>query len=330
MSRTDASPGPGPDNREAPAPPPPPAWRRRLGEALESDIAYAFCRSPVAIISALVVGLIVFAAVFAPLIAPHDPFDPASLNLMDGFSRPMTPNEFTGNLYWLGADDQGRDVFSAILYGSRISLFVGFAAVLLSAAMGVGLGLVAGYRGGWLDAVIMRIADVQLSFPSILIALLSYGVARGFIPPTEREAAAVWVLILAIGLSEWVQYARAVRGVVLVEKEKEYVQAARLIGVAPWRIMATHILPNAFGPILVIATIGLALAIIAEATLSFLGVGVSPTQPSLGTLIRIGQGFLFSGEWWILLYPALTLLALALAINLLGDWLRDAINPKLR
>jgi peptide/nickel transport system permease protein len=330
MSRTDASPGPGPDNREAPAPPPPPAWRRRLGEALESDLAYAFCRSPVAIISSLVVGLIVFAAVFAPLIAPHDPFDPASLNLMDGFSRPMTPNEFTGNLYWLGADDQGRDVFSAILYGSRISLFVGFAAVLLSAAMGVGLGLVAGYRGGWLDAVIMRIADVQLSFPSILIALLIYGVARGFIPPTEREAAAVWVLILAIGLSEWVQYARAVRGVVLVEKEKEYVQAARLIGVAPWRIMATHILPNAFGPILVIATIGLALAIIAEATLSFLGVGVSPTQPSLGTLIRIGQGFLFSGEWWILLFPALTLLALALAINLLGDWLRDAINPKLR
>jgi peptide/nickel transport system permease protein len=330
MSRTDASPGPGPDNREAPAPPPPPAWRRRLGEALESDLAYAFCRSPVAIISSLVVGLIVFAAVFAPLIAPHNPFDPASLNLMDGFSRPMTPNEFTGNLYWLGADDQGRDVFSAILYGSRISLFVGFAAVLLSAAMGVGLGLVAGYRGGWLDAVIMRIADVQLSFPSILIALLIYGVARGFIPPTEREAAAVWVLILAIGLSEWVQYARAVRGVVLVEKEKEYVQAARLIGVAPWRIMATHILPNAFGPILVIATIGLALAIIAEATLSFLGVGVSPTQPSLGTLIRIGQGFLFSGEWWILLFPALTLLALALAINLLGDWLRDAINPKLR
>ncbi len=328
MSRTDTSPGPGPENREAP--PPPPAWRRRLGEALESDLAYAFCRSPVAIISALVVGLIVFAAVFAPLIAPHDPFDPASLNLMDGFSRPMTPNEFTGNLYWLGADDQGRDVFSAILYGSRISLFVGFAAVLLSAAMGVGLCLVAGYRGGWLDAVIMRIADVQLSFPSILIALLIYGVARGFIPPTEREAAAVWVLILAIGLSEWVQYARAVRGVVLVEKEKEYVQAARLIGVAPWRIMATHILPNAFGPILVIATIGLALAIIAEATLSFLGVGVSPTQPSLGTLIRIGQGFLFSGEWWILLFPALTLLALALAINLLGDWLRDAINPKLR
>jgi peptide/nickel transport system permease protein len=330
MSRTDASPGPEPQDHEAPAPPPPPAWRRRLGEALESDLAYAFFRSPVAIISAVVVGVIILAAVFAPLIAPHDPFNPASLNLMDGFSKPMTPNEFTGNTYWLGTDDQGRDVFSAILYGSRTSLFVGFAAVLLSAGMGVGLGLLAGYRGGWLDAVIMRIADVQLSFPSILIALLIYGVARGFIPPTEREAAAVWVLILAIGLSEWVQYARAVRGVVLVEKEKEYVQSARLIGVAPWRIMATHILPNAFGPILVIATIGLALAIIAEATLSFLGVGVSPTQPSLGTLIRIGQGFLFSGEWWILLFPALTLLALALAINLLGDWLRDAINPKLR
>lgn len=330
MSRTDTSPGPDGGNAPRHASSAPQSWRRRLSEALDSDLAHAFMHSPVAVISALVVGIIVLAAMLAPLIAPHDPFDPASLNLMDGFSRPMTPNEFTGNVYWLGADDQGRDVFSAILYGSRISLFVGFAAVLLSAAMGVGLGLLAGYRGGWVDAVIMRIADVQLSFPSILIALLIYGVARGFIPPTEREAAAVWVLIFAIGLSEWVQYARAVRGVVLVEKEKEYVQAARLIGVAPWRIMATHILPNAFGPILVIATIGLALAIIAEATLSFLGVGVSPTQPSLGTLIRIGQGFLFSGEWWILLFPALTLLALALAINLLGDWLRDAINPKLR
>ena len=308
----------------------PVTFRRRLGEALDSDIAHSFRHSPVAMVSALVVGILVLASIFAPLIAPYDPFNPASLNLMDGFSRPMTANEFTGNVYWLGADDQGRDVFSAILYGSRISLFVGFAAVFLSAFMGVALGLLAGYRGGWIDALIMRIADVQLSFPSILIALLIYGVARGFIPPTAREAAAIWVLILAIGLSEWVQYARAVRGVVLVEKEKEYVQAARLIGVSPARIMTAHILPNAVGPILVIATIGLALAVIAEATLSFLGVGVPPTQPSLGTLIRVGQGFLFSGEWWILLFPALTLLALALSINLLGDWLRDALNPKLR
>ncbi|MEM9028719.1 MAG: ABC transporter permease [Pseudomonadota bacterium] len=303
---------------------------RWLREALDSDLAYSFRRSPVAIVAAVTVAVIVISAVLAPWVAPHEPFNPATLNLMDGFSKPMTPNEFTGNVYWLGTDDQGRDIFSAILYGSRISLFVGFAAVAFSLILGVGLGLLSGYRGGWIDAMVMRVADVQLSFPSILIALLIYGVARGFIPPTEREAAAMWVLILAIGLSEWVQYARAVRGIVLVEKEKEYVQAARLIGVSPLRITATHILPNAVGPILVIATIGLALAIIAEATLSFLGVGVPPTQPSLGTLIRIGQGFLFSGEWWILLFPALTLLALALSVNLLGDWLRDALNPRLR
>lgn len=305
-------------------------WSDKVREALDSDLAHAFARSPVAIAAAIVVAIIILASVFAPWVAPYDPFNPATLNLMDGFSRPMVANEFTGNVYWFGTDDQGRDIFSAILYGSRISLFVGFAAVAFALVLGVGLGLVAGYRGGWLDAVIMRIADVQLSFPSILIALLIYGIARGFIPPTEREAAAMWVLIIAIGLSDWVQYARAVRGVVLVEKEKEYVQAARLIGVSPARIMATHILPNAISPILVIATIGLALAIIAEATLSFLGVGVPPTQPSLGTLIRIGQGFLFSGEWWILLFPAITLLALALSVNLLGDWLRDALNPRLR
>ena len=297
---------------------------------LESDLVYAFVRSPVAMIAAATVLLIVGASVLAPWIAPHDPFNPATLNLMDGFSRPLQANAFTGNVYLLGTDDQGRDILSAILYGSRISLFVGVLAVAFSLVLGVGLGLIAGYVGGWIDAVIMRVADVQLSFPSILIALLVFGIARGLIPPTEREAAAIWVLIIAIGLSEWVQYARTVRGVVLVEKEKQYVQAARLIGVSPLRIMVSHILPNTLGPILVLATIGLALAIIAEATLSFLGVGVPPTQPSLGTLIRIGQGFLFSGEWWILLFPALTLLALALSVNLLGDWLRDALNPRLR
>jgi len=302
----------------------------RIRAALDSDLAFEFFHSPVAIFAALMVLIILSAAMLAPWIAPHDPFNPATLNLMDGFSRPMVANQFTGTTFLLGTDDQGRDVFSAILYGARISLFVGFAAVAFGMVLGVGLGLLAGYRGGWVDAVIMRIADVQLSFPSILVALLIYGVARGFIPPTAREAAAMWVLILAIGLSDWVQFARTVRGVVLVEKEKEYVQAAKLIGVGQLRIMVAHILPNTLGPVLVIATIGLALAIIAEATLSFLGVGVPPTQPSLGTLIRIGQGFLFSGEWWILLFPALTLLALALSVNILGDWLRDALNPRLR
>ncbi len=301
-----------------------------LVRAWDSDIAWSFRRSPLAIIAALVSLIIILAAVFAPWLAPHDPFDPGTLNLMDGFTPPMEPNAFTGNVYWLGTDNQGRDVFSTILYGARISLFVGFMAVLFAMVLGITLGLIAGYRGGWLDSLLMRVADVQLSFPSILIALLIFGVARGFIPPALRETMAIWVLIVAIGLSDWVQYARVVRGATMVEKSKEYVQAARVIGAHPIKILVRHILPNVMGPVLVIATIGLALAIIAEATLSFLGVGVPPTQPSLGTLIRIGQGFLFSGEWWILLFPSLTLLALALAVNLLGDWLRDALNPRLR
>jgi peptide/nickel transport system permease protein len=221
-------------------------------------------------------------------------------------------------------------VFSTILYGLRISLFVGFAAVALALVLGVTLGLIAGYVGGWVETVIMRIADVQLTFPAILVAMLIFGIAKGITPPEYRDQMAIWVLILAIGLSDWVQFARVVRGATLVEKSKEYVQAARLIGRSPFAIMLRHILPNVLSPVLVIATISLALAIIAEATLSFLGVGAPPTEPSLGTLIRIGQGFLFSGEWWILFFPACTLLVLALAVNLLGDWLRDALNPRLR
>lgn len=302
----------------------------RLLRAWDSDIVYSFRRSRVAIVAAVVALGIIFAAILAPWIAPHDPFDPATLNLMDGFTPPMEPNAFTGNVYWLGTDNQGRDIFSAILYGARISLFVSFAAVVFGMVLGISLGLIAAWRGGWVDSFLMRIADVQLSFPSILIALLIFGIARGVIPPAYRETMAIWVLILAIGLSDWVQFARVVRGAAMVEKSKEYVQAARVIGVHPVRIVATHILPNVMGPVLVIATIGLALAIIAEATLSFLGVGVPPTQPSLGTLIRIGQGFLFSGEWWIILFPSITLLALALSVNLLGDWLRDALNPRLK
>jgi peptide/nickel transport system permease protein len=302
----------------------------RIARAWDSDIAWSFRHSPVAVVAAIVALTIILAAVLAPWIAPHDPFNPASLNLMDGFTPPMEPNAFTGNTYWLGTDNQGRDIFSAILYGARISLFVGFSAVLFAMVLGIGVGLLSAWRGGWVDSLLMRIADVQLSFPSILIALLIFGVARGVIPPAYREEMAIWVLIVAIGLSDWVQFARVVRGAALVEKSKEYVQAARVIGVHPARIVLTHILPNVMGPVLVIATIGLALAIIAEATLSFLGVGVPPTQPSLGTLIRIGQGFLFSGEWWIILFPSIALLALALSVNLLGDWLRDALNPRLK
>ncbi|MEM7301824.1 MAG: ABC transporter permease [Pseudomonadota bacterium] len=301
-----------------------------IRRAWQSDFSWSFRRSPVAVVSLAVVLLLVLSAVLAPLIAPHNPFDPASLNLMNGFSKPMEPNAFTGDTFWLGTDDQGRDVFSTILYGMRISLFVGFVAVLFALVLGVSLGLIAGYVGGWTETIIMRIADVQLTFPAILVAMLIFGIAKGITPVHMRDEMAIWVLIIAIGLSDWVQFARVVRGATLVEKNKEYVQAARLIGRGSGAIMLRHILPNVLSPVLVIATISLALAIIAEATLSFLGVGAPPTQPSLGTLIRIGQGFLFSGEWWIILFPAVTLLALALSVNMLGDWLRDALNPKLR
>ena len=297
---------------------------------LKSDFFYAFSRSPLAIVSLLVVLIMVLSAVLANFIAPTNPFDPASLNLMNGFTPPMEPNMFTGETFLLGTDDQGRDLFSAILYGLRVSLFVGMMAVGLAMVLGVLLGLIAGYVGGWLDTLIMRLADIQMTFPSILIAMLIFGVARGLLPPELREEMAITVLILSIGLSEWVNFARTVRGSTMVEKEKEYVAAARLIGLNRWQIMLRHILPNVLGPVLVIATITLALAIIAEATLSFLGVGAPRTEPSLGTLIRIGQDFLFSGEWWILLVPALTLLALALSVNLFGDWLRDTLNPRLR
>ena len=302
----------------------------RLRLALQSDFAYQFKRSPVAVVSFAVTVILVLGAIFAPLIAPYNPFDPASLNLMNGFSAPMTHNAFTGDVFWLGTDDQGRDVFSTILYGMRISLFVGAAAVLFAMVLGITLGLLAGYLGGWTETIIMRVADVQLTFPAILVAMLIFGVAKGITPVEYRDQMAIWVLIVAIGLSDWVQFARVVRGATLVEKNKEYVQAARLIGRTSPAIMLRHILPNVLSPVLVIATISLALAIIAEATLSFLGVGAPPTQPSLGTLIRVGQSFLFSGEWWILLFPAGTLLSLALSVNLLGDWLRDALNPRLR
>jgi peptide/nickel transport system permease protein len=282
------------------------------------------------LVSFLIVLFLILSAVFAGVIAPTNPFDAASLNLMNGFTPPMEPNLFTGDVFWMGTDDQGRDLFSAILYGLRISLFVGAMAVALATVMGVLLGLIAGYMGGWLDNLIMRFADIQMTFPSILVAMLIFGVARGILPPELRDEMAITVLIVSIGLSEWVPFARTVRGSTLVEKEKEYISAARLIGLNRWQIMIRHILPNVLNPVLVIATITLALAIIAEATLSFLGVGAPRTEPSLGTLIRVGQDFLFSGEWWILLFPASTLLALALSVNLFGDWLRDKLNPRLK
>jgi peptide/nickel transport system permease protein len=273
--------------------------------------------------------MIIGGALFAPWIAPHDPFDPASLNLLDA-SNPPAWLEGGSWTFPLGTDNQGRDVLSAILYGSRLSLFVGSSAVLLALLLGVMLGLLAGWRGGLTDTIIMRVADVKLSFPAILIALLIDGVARGVLPRDAQSEIAPYVLIAAIALSFWVQYARTVRASALVERDKEYVQAARVIGVHPAKIVLGHLLPNVIGPVLVIGTLALGNAILTEATLSFLGVGLPPTEPSLGTLIRIGNDFLFSGEWWVTIYPGIALVLMVLSINLLGDWLRDALNPRLR
>lgn len=296
---------------------------------LDSDVYYSFRSSRVTVVAAAVTAILFLAAIFAPWITPQNPFDPGSLNLLDAFTPPVWSDGGSWQ-FILGTDDQGRDLYSAILYGSRVSLLVGFASMIFAMVLGVSLGLVAGYMGGAVDSIIMRIADVQISFPSILIALLINGVLRGVLPQEQFNKVAIFVLVLAIGLSSWVQFARTVRGSTMVEKNKEYVQAARVIGRHPISIMARHVLPNVMGPVLVIATIGLAVAILTEATLSFLGVGVPPTQPSLGTLINIGQNFLFSGEWWIVIFPGITLALLVLAVNLLGDWLRDALNPKLR
>jgi peptide/nickel transport system permease protein len=301
----------------------------RLARWWDGDLAYAFRHSPVAVGSALVLLGCLAATLLAPWIAPHNPFDLATLNLSDALTP---PRGLAGSKpgYLLGTDDQGRDVLSAIMFGARISLLVGVAAVALAVAIGVSLGLVAGYAGGRLDAFIMRAADVQLSFPAILIALLIDGVARAVLPREAHGEVALLVLVVAIGVSNWPQYARTVRGSTLVEKNKEYVQAARVIGIAPAAIVFRHLLPNVLGPVLVLATINIATAIVLEATLSFLGVGVPPTRPSLGTLIRVGNDFLFSGEWWITIFPGAALVILVLAINLLGDWLRDALNPRLQ
>jgi peptide/nickel transport system permease protein len=303
--------------------------REALLRAWDADIVYSFRHSPVTVAAALATVLCVGAAVLAPWVAPHDPFDLASVSLLDSFAPPAWEDGGDPR-YLLGTDNQGRDILSTILYGARISLAVGIASVLFAMLLGVSLGLLAGYAGGRLDAFLMRIADVQLSFPAILIALLIDGLARVALPASLHADIAVYVLVLAIGISGWVQYARTVRGSTLVEKNKEYVQAARVIGRPPAAIMLQHVLPNVMGPVLVIATIHLATAIITEATLSFLGVGVPPTTPSLGTLIRVGNDYLFSGEWWIAVFPGIALIVLVLSVNLLGDWLRDALNPKLR
>ncbi len=295
----------------------------------DNDIVYSFVTTPSAMVAALIAFIAIAAAFAAPLIAPYDPFDPAQISLWDG-KLPPAWVEGGSSAYVLGTDNQGRDMLSTILYGGRISIVVGITAVFLCMLLGVTLGVISGYFGGMVDTVIMRMADVQLTIPGILVAILINGIGRAALPLELREDFAIYVVIVAIGLTDWPQFARVARGATLVEAEKEYVQSARVIGLPGWIIMIRHILPNTMRPILVIATIGLALAIIAEATLSFLGQGIPPTTPSLGTLIRVGNEYLFSGLWWITFFPAISLVILVFAVNLLGDWMRDALNPKLR
>ena len=295
----------------------------------DSDLWASFKRSKVTMAAAFVTALFFAAAVLAGVLSPQNPFDPAQLELLNSRVPPLW--ESGGQApFLLGTDQQGRDMLSAILYGLRISLVVGVLGVAFSATLGIALGLIAGYFGGAVDTVIMRIADVQLTFPAILIALLIDGVVKSVLGNQLDAGTVLGVLVFSIGLSFWVQYARTVRGSVMVEKNKDYVAAARLIGLPAPVIMVRHVLPNVLGPVLVIATINLALAVITEATLSFLGSGMPQTMPSLGTLIRIGNNFLFSGEWWMIAFPGAALAGLVLAINLLGDWLRDALNPRLR
>ncbi len=309
--------------------------KQALFRWFDSDVGYSFRTSPMAIVAALIAGICVFCAVFADFVAPHQPFDLTTLELSHARLEPSFKAHPLGDAtkpprtYLLGTDDQGRDILSTLMYGARVSLVVGVVSVLLSVGIGVGLGLLAGFRGGWIDGFLMRLCDVMLSFPPILVALLIAGVGRALFP-NAHDTVAFGVLIIAITLTGWVQYARTVRGSTMVERNKEYVQAARVTGVAPLRIMVRHVLPNVLGPVLVLATIHVATAIITEATLSFLGVGVPPTQPSLGTLIRVGNDYLFSGEWWITIFPGAMLILIALSVNLLGDWLRDALNPRLR
>ena len=302
---------------------------KTINKIYDTDIGYSFFNSKIAIISSSIFLIIFLCSFFAGVVAPYNPFDLINVSLMDAFTPPIW-SEGGNSSFFLGTDHQGRDMFSTMIYGSRISLIVGFASIIFAMILGVFLGVTAGYIGGRYEIVVMRLTDVQLTIPSILMALLVDGIARAIISKSMHNEMAIYVLIFAIGISEWPQFARVTRASTLVEKNKEYVSASKIIGLPNMLIMFKHILPNILRPILVIATIGLALAIITESTLSFLGVGVPPTTPSLGTLIRFGNNFLFSGEWWITFFPAILLIALALSINLLGDWMRDALNPKLK
>jgi peptide/nickel transport system permease protein len=306
-------------------PHPLPLWSRILRNGAAREIF----QSRIAAFSALVVLCLFIAAIGAPLLAPFDAFDPGSANVADA-RLPPGAEGFSGYTYLLGTDPQGRDLLSAMMYGLRTSLAVGFGSVALAALVGVSLGLLSGFFGGILDAVMMRVADIQLSLPPILVALLIDGITLAVLDRASHDLLAIPTLVFAISTSLWVQFARTVRAQVQVEKGKEYILAARITGVSTARILTGHILPNVMAPVLVIATVNLAVAILVESTLSFLGVGVPSTQPSLGTLVRIGNEFLFSGDWWMSVLPGGLLVSVALSINLLGDWLRDRLNPTMR
>ncbi|GAA2859480.1 ABC transporter permease [Aminobacter sp. P9b] len=301
----------------------------RLKAIGNSELAWRFRTSPPVIFATVVLVVLVFCAAAANLIAPHNPFDPATLNIMDARLPPVWIDGGSST-YLLGTDEQGRDILSTIFYGMRVSILVGIAAVAFSMTIGVALGLIAGYLGGWVDAVIMRLGDIQLSFPTIMIAFFIDGVAKIVMPIGMREEMRFYVVILAIGVADWVQFARTVRAATMIERRKDYVAAARISEVGGFRILLAHILPNTIGPVLVLATLGLGVAILTEAILSFLGLGMPPSQPSLGTLIRAGNDLLLSGEWWISLFPGAALVLLVLAVNIVGDWLRDVLNPRLR
>jgi peptide/nickel transport system permease protein len=286
-------------------------------------------QSPTAVVSLVICVLFIGGAAFAPWIAPTNPYDIRTLDLGNSLLPPIWLSGGQSP-FLLGTDDQGADVLSSILFGLRVSLVVGFASITVSILIGVTLGIIAGYVGGPLDVLIMRAADVQLTFPAFLMALLIGGITQALLSTQMRAQAAIPLVVLALGIAHWPHFARLARSSTMVEKQKDYVFAARLLHQAPSRILATHLLPNVSTPLLVLATLDLAFAIMGEATLSFLGVGVPVNTPSVGTLIRFGYAQLFSGNWWIVVFPSLTLVVLVVSINILGDWLRDELNPRLR
>jgi peptide/nickel transport system permease protein len=285
--------------------------------------------SPGALVAAIVILLLIMGALFAPWLAQTNPYDLASLDLLDSHLPPAFLEGGDPRVL-LGTDSQGADVASLILYGLRSSLVVGVLAVSISVGLGTVAGLVSGYVGGKAEGIIMRIADIQFTFPAMLVALLIGGISQSLLSNEARAALAMPIVILALGISHWPHFARLVRGAVLVERQKDYVAAAKLAGRGPVFIMARQLLPNVLNPIFVLATLDIAFAIMSEATLSFLGFGMPATQPSLGTLIKIGYGYLFSGEWWVAIFPGLTLMVLLIAINIFGDWVRDMLDPRLR